>query len=141
VAIEIEGLDGVVEAFETMLSDGEATQAVGTACALVERTAKQKAPKDNGPLRRSITSEVRKEGRDIVGVVYTPLEYAPYVEYGTGLFAEGGNGRKDVPWHYKDDKGEWHTTSGQKPQPFLRPALEENREQITRLLREGLTGD
>lgn len=141
MAIEIEGLDGVLEAMETMLSDEEATQAVGTACALVEAAAKKKAPKDNGPLRRSITSEVQKEGRDIVGVVYTPLEYAPYVEYGTGLFAEGGNGRKDVPWHYKDDKGEWHTTSGQKPQPFLRPALEENREQITRLLREGLTGD
>jgi HK97 gp10 family phage protein len=124
-----------------MLAKIESTEAVGNACALVEAAAKKKAPKDNGALRRSITSEVQREGGDIVGVVYTPLEYAPYVEYGTGLFAEGGNGRKDVPWWYKDDKGEWHSTSGQKPQPFLRPALEENREQITRLLREGLTGD
>jgi HK97 gp10 family phage protein len=141
VAGTIVGLDGVVEAMETVLSKAESTEAIGAACALVEAAAKKLAPKDNGELRRSIASEVRNEGDAIVGVVYTPLEYAPYVEYGTGLFAEGGNGRKDVPWHYKDDKGEWHSTSGQKPQPFLRPALEENREQITRLLREGLTSD
>jgi HK97 gp10 family phage protein len=141
VAVKFSGLDGIVDAMDTMLANAESTEAVGKACALVERDAKKKAPKDNGPLRRSITSEVKKEGGDIVGVVYTPLEYAPYVEYGTGLFAEGGNGRKDVPWHYKDDKGEWHSTSGQHPQPFLRPALDENREQITRLIREGLTSD
>lgn len=141
MAVKFHGLDGIVDAMDTMLAKIESTEAVGQACALVEAAAKKKAPKDNGALRRSITSEVRKEGGDIVGVVFTPLEYAPYVEYGTGLFAEDGNGRKDVPWHYKDDKGEWHSTSGQKPQPFLRPALEENREQITRLLREGLTSD
>ena len=30
-----------------------------------------------------------------------------------------GDGRKDVPWHYQDEEGNWHTTSGQKPNPFL----------------------
>jgi HK97 gp10 family phage protein len=99
-----------------------------------------KAPKGTGELRRSITSKVDEEGGDLVGIVYTPLEYAPYVEYGTGLFAEEG-GRKDVPWHYQDDEGEWHTTSGQHPQPFMRPALNENREQIIRILKEGMNND
>lgn len=107
------------------------------ACALVERKAKEKAPKDTGALRRSITSEVVQEGGEIVGTVFTPLEYAPYVEYGTGLFAESG-GRKDVPWCYQDDKGEWHSTSGQKPQPFMRPALNESREEIMRIIKEAL---
>lgn len=60
------------------------------------------------------------------------------IEYGTGLFAEQG-GRTDTPWTYKDDKGEWHTTSGQAPQPFMRPALDENREQIIRIIKEGIT--
>ena len=60
------------------------------------------------------------------------------VEYGTGLFAENGNGRKDVPWNYQDDKGEWHSTRGQKPQPFMRPALNENRTEIIRIIKEGL---
>ena len=60
------------------------------------------------------------------------------VEYGTGLFAESG-GRMDVPWNYQDDEGEWHSTSGQKPQPYMRPALEENKAAIKQILLEELT--
>lgn len=112
-------------------------EALGVCCALVERSAKEKAPKGTGELRRSITSEVRESGGVISGVVFTPLEYAPYVEYGTGLFAVNG-GRRDVPWCYQDDEGNWHSTSGQHPQPFLNPALSENRDTITRILKEAL---
>jgi HK97 gp10 family phage protein len=121
-----------------ILDDETIKRAVGKACAVVERRAKELAPKDTGELRRSITSEVYKEGNSIVGEIFTPLEYAPYVEYGTGLFAANGNGRKDVPWHYQDDSGEWHTTSGQHPQPFMEPALTENRDKITRILKEAV---
>ena len=71
------------------------------------------------------------------GVVYTPLEYAGCVEFGTGLFAENG-GRTDVPWSYQDDKGEWHSTSGMHPHPYMRPALYENRDKIIQTLKEGV---
>ena len=133
--ITIQGMDEVLDRLLQVTEQATIERALGKACAVVERSAKQKAPKDNGALRRSITSTVR----DGVGIVFTPLEYAPYVEYGTGLFAVDGNGRKDVPWHYKDDQGEWHTTSGMKPQPYLRPALDENRENIKRIIKEELT--
>ena len=116
--IKFEGLDDILGKLKKISSEANIEGALGTCCALVERSAKQKAPKDNGELRRSITSKV--EG--LTGIVFTPLEYAPYVEYGTGLFAEDG-GRVDVPWVYQDEEGEWHSTSGQKPQPFMRPAL------------------
>lgn len=132
IDIEIENLDMVIKGLEGAVID-DIRPGIEKACALVERSAKEKAPKDTGALRRSITSEVREDGNEVYGVVFTPLEYAPYVEYGTGLFAESG-GRKDVPWCYQDDKGEWHSTSGQKPQPFMRPALTENREEIIRLI-------
>lgn len=132
--IKFEGLDEVLEEIESLADTGELEATLGKACALVERSAKELAPKDTGALRRSITSKV--EGTE--GVIYTPLEYAPYIEYGTGLFAENG-GRADVPWNYKDDKGEWHSTSGIKPQPFMRPALNQNRENIIRLIKEGMT--
>lgn len=138
--IRFENLDGVVEAIEDLEEVPGIYSALGQACALVERSAKQKAPKDTGALRRSITSKVEEMNGELVGVVFTPLEYAPYIEYGTGLFAEEG-GRKEVPWWYQDDKGEWHSTRGQKPQSFMRPALNENREQIIRMLKEGLTED
>ncbi len=130
---KIEGLEEVLSGLDGLINTQKIEKALGKACALVEREAKKKAPKDNGELRRSITSKIE----DTQGIVFTPLEYAPYVEYGTGLFAEEG-GRKDVPWVYQDDKGEWHSTRGQKPQPFMRPALDENREEIMRIIKEGI---
>ena len=134
--IRIEGLDEVLNRIEKIGSVAQAQQALGQACALVERAAKQKAPKGEGDLRRSITSKV--EG--LVGIVFTPLEYAPYVEYGTGIHAEGGNGRKDVPWAYEDEKtGELIWTSGQEPQPYMRPALYDNKQAILAILMEGFT--
>lgn len=123
------------EVFQTLddISGANLEEALGQACALVEASAKSKAPKGTGELRRSITSKV--DGNK--GEVFTPLHYAPYVEFGTGLFAEMG-GRKDVPWSYKDDEGNWHTTSGMKPHPYMRPALDDNRAMILELIKEGL---
>lgn len=132
--VEVKGVDELIVKLNNMADESKIQQQIGLACALVERSAKMKAPKDTGALRRSITSKV--DG--LTGIVFTPLEYAPYVEYGTGLFAENGAGRKDVPWNYQDDKGEWHSTRGQKPQPFMRPALNENRTEIIRIIKEGL---
>lgn len=136
----MEGLEGILENLDELVDNSNLEEALGRACALVERAAKQNAPKGTGELRRSITSKVEKEGDEVVGIVYTPLEYAPYIEFGTGLFAESG-GRQDVPWNYKDDEGEWHSTSGMKPRPFLRPALNDNREEIKRIIEEGLLND
>lgn len=129
--INLEGLENVLEKLNQLEDTTRLESGIEKACLLVERSARQKAPKDTGALRRSITSEVK----NLEGKIYTPLEYAPYKEYGTGLFAENG-GRQDVPWSYQDDKGEWHSTSGMKPQPFMRPALYENRESILREIKE-----
>ena len=133
-------VDGVEQIFEGVCDIDNLERVMGQACALIERDAKKKAPKDTGSLRRSITSKVDTKNNEISGIVFTPLEYAPYVEYGTGLFAENG-GRLDVPWNYQDDKGKWHSTSGQHPQPFMRPALDENREKILRILQGGTLND
>lgn len=133
LTIEMEGLDEVLGSLDDLKNPKDFKRALEQCCALVERSAKQMAPKDTGALRQSITSEVK----DMEGIIFTPLYYAPYVEFGTGLFAENG-GRSDVPWWYQDDKGQWHKTSGQHPQPFMRPALDENREKIIQILREAI---
>lgn len=132
--IRLEGLEDVLESIDSIVDSDKLKEALGKACAIVERSAKEKAPKGTGELRRSITSKIE----NTEGIVYTPLEYAPYVEYGTGLFAESG-GRTDVPWSYQDDKGEWHTTSGMHPKPYMRPALNENRERIIQIIKEGIS--
>lgn len=131
------GVERIVERIGKIADVDKMKMQMGKACAVVERSAKQTAPKGNGALRNSITYKVEIQDGNIVGVVFTPLEYAPYVEYGTGLFAEDNGGRKDVPWCYKDDEGNWHSTRGQKPQPFLRPALNDNRTKIKSILQEG----
>ena len=128
--------NSLLKRIDKMCSETNISAAIGKACALVEGEAKKKAPKDTGALRRSISSTVK--GTE--GIVFTPLEYAPYVEYGTGLFAEKG-GRKDVPWYYKDEEGKWHRSSGQHPHPYMRPALNENREEVLRLIKEGIIND
>lgn len=133
MSIELKGLNKVLDEIGEAFDPQKFERGLQQACAIVEAEAKKKAPKGNGELRRSITSKV-ENGE---GIVFTPLEYAPYVEYGTGLFAENG-GRTDVPWSYQDDEGEWHSTSGMKPRPFMRPALDENREEILRAIREAL---
>lgn len=134
--VEFEGAEKLIARLDKMSDEAALKKSLETAALLVERSAREKAPKDTGALRRSIRSKV--EGLE--GIIYTPLEYAPYIEYGTGLFAEG-NGRKDVPWNYQDDKGNWHSTSGLKPQPFMRPSLDENRQKIVDILKEGVMDD
>lgn len=55
-----------------------------------------------------------------------PSPYPIYVELGTGVYAENGDGRKE-PWYWYDIKTkQWHFTRGVKPRPFLRPAVEDH---------------
>lgn len=141
ITFDLVGEEEIFETLDNLVDLQKLERAMARAALFVEGEAKKRAPRGTGELANSITSKVETSGGEVTGTVFTPLFYAPYVEYGTGLFAEDGNGRKDVPWHYQDDKGEWHSTSGQHPQPFMRPALDENREQVIRILKEGVIND
>lgn len=134
--IEFEGMDKVIAGLE--LNGAEIERALQKCCLYVETSAKRNAPKDTGSLARSIESRVIEEDGKLIGEVFTNESYAPYIEYGTGLFAENGDGRKEVPWNYQDDSGAWHSTSGMAPQPYMRPALNENRTKILEKLKGAL---
>ena len=139
MAIKFNGVDNLLQKLEKV-GGPDLETAMEKACLVVEAAAKQNAPKDTGALRNSIESRVETKEGEIQGIVFTPLEYAPYVEYGTGLFAENG-GRKNVPWVYQNDKGEWCSTKGQPPHPYMRPALNSNREKIKEILGESIKND
>lgn len=64
-----------------ILANLDISKALNKACLVVENEAKRLCPVDTGDLRNSITHEVD----DGVGIVGTNKEYAPYVEYGTGI--------------------------------------------------------
>ena len=92
---------------------------------------------DTGNLRNSVTHTTENDGH--VVVIGTSVEYAPYVELGTGKFAEGGKGRQ-TPWSYQDSSGNWHTTQGMKARPYLRPALENHLSLYVSVLKGELSG-
>lgn len=116
--------------------DEAAVRGVTAACLIVESQAKLLAPVDSGFMRDiTIDYKVDAKGTAVEGQVGSSAEYAPFVEYGTGEFAENGEGRKGG-WYYVDDEGNGHFTMGSKPQPFLRPAFRANKENIKRVIGE-----
>ena len=100
---------------------------------IVEAEAKALCPVRDGQLIQSIKHEVVGTNKVEIG---SNVDYAPYVEVGTGIFSTMGNGRKQVPWRYKDAKGNWHTTYGMVAQPYLQPALEQNIARIADCFKE-----
>ena len=76
-----------------------------------------------GALKASITFVVSAVQKTVI--IGSNLLYSIYVELGTGIFAEKGDGRK-TPWVWQDFNGMWHFTLGMAPRPFLRPAVEDH---------------
>ena len=104
---------------------------VSKAALLVQGSAKNKAPVDSGALRQSIRADKAKnQGGNVTTTVSTNLEYAPYVEFGTGSRGQSTNTNTEVEVSYRSD---WR---GNKAQPFLWPALRENRNNSIKIIRE-----
>lgn len=130
-----------VAEFEKDLNDyinnklpNELEKRIEKACFLVEGTAKELVPKDLGQLSSSITTEVERKGTSIDGYVSANTEYALFVHEGTGIYAKNG-GRK-TPWFYENREGKTVKTVGQKPKPFLKDALLQNKDKILKILKD-----
>jgi len=103
-----------------------------TAEAYAKLIATQKHIVDTGRLRNSITHAVNMDEKAVY--IGTNVEYAPYVELGTGKYVQGG---RQTPWKYKDEKG-WHVTSGMPPRPFLKPAATEHVDEYKDMFKKSL---
>jgi len=92
-----------------------------------------RVPRKTHFLKNSIQTETFVEdGKPISETGPHNVPYAVYVEYGTGIYAADGSGRK-TPWRYKDEEGKWHVTSGQEAQPFAEPGFQAAQPEIKRL--------
>jgi HK97 gp10 family phage protein len=78
-----------------------------------EAEAKLRAPVKTGHLRRSISHETQSDENTSKAYIGTNVEYAPYVEFGVVS--------KNIP-----------------AQPYLRPAIEENRDKIRDMIQKGM---
>lgn len=90
-------------------------------------------PVETGELQQSIKAGFEKFPEP-TGIVYTNKDYAPYVEFGTGRRGAATRDRASpsVPVSYSEHIG------GQEAQPFLYPALNNNRDRIMRGIKEDL---
>lgn len=144
--VTIKNVDRLVRKLNN-ISDMKLDKAMNDALKLVHGQAKDLAPVDTGDLAGSIHMEKKRTPKEIQGRVYTNLEYAPYVEFGTGV---KGNGTypydieginltyKDKGWSYIDEKtGERIYTRGQVAQPYMYPALNLHKKTIKKLFKEG----
>ena len=125
--ITIKNLDKLSDKLKN-LSTMDVESAVKKATAFVHGQAKELAPVDTRRLRGSIHMNVERKKTEVVGKVYTNLNYAPYVEFGTGIRGDGSypyaNELKGINLVYKED---WQ---GMKSQPFLFPAIKGSEEYV-----------
>lgn len=94
----------------------------------VKDEAVRRVPKDTRNLEKSITKEVITESGEVVGRIGTNVIYAAIQEFGGVIKAKV----KDyLTFQTKD--GKWHKAKEVtiKAQPYLRPALLENKQKIT----------
>lgn len=96
-----------------------------------EGYAKDLAPVDTGNLRNSISHKV-DDGKPAV-YIGSNVEYAAYVELGTGKYTEGG---RPTPWAYQDAQGNWHWTAGNPAQPFLAPAVKDHQSTYRKIIKD-----
>ena len=83
----------------------------------VKRNTKVKSSKTKNSWNHTV------DEKNHVAYIGSNYENAIWEEFGTGIYAQNGNGRKDVPWVYKDEDGKWHSTKGKKPRKALQKAF------------------
>lgn len=158
----IEGLDSLINKLNRLANSREVLKkSMETVVKKVQGDAKELAPVDQGQLRNTIYTKVEENSKEITGIVYTPTKYAAYVEFGTGPV--GRDSPKDLPqgvdiqyrndmwwihesqidpataakYHFiriETEKGVFYGTRGQAPQPFMYPALKQNKETILEMM-------
>ncbi len=148
MGIKVIGVDRLLKRLNKL--DGEVvphlTAAINKATVMVEGEAKMLCPTNRftqgGALRASIHPLVERRGDAIVGKVSTIMEYAAFVEFGTGIKGERSNKNKKLalayrhePWTYTPDEGKsFYRTIGQVAQPYLYPALNRNKKAIRAMI-------
>ena len=93
---------------------------------------------DSGQLKGSWAYRVNEAEQNVV--VGNPMQNSIWEEYGTGIYAEKGNGRKDVPWTYKDAYGNWHRTKGKRPKRTFRKTFEAFKPKVEAVIKSKFGG-
>ena len=115
----------------------EVLNALEEASGELEAQVKKNTKVKTGKTKNSWTHKV--DERKYEAYVGSNYENAIWEEFGTGIYAQNGNGRKDVPWVYRSEDGKWHRTSGKKPRRALQNAFNSMKNSIKSFFEERLS--
>ena len=128
----------------------EATQAALRALEIIggkaESYTKALTPVDTGVLRNSFTHRVDGDKKQLT--VGSNIEYAPYVELGTGklydpppewIEAQAKKGRGLDKWYYKDAQGKWHVGYPRKGVHMLQNSIMDHIDEFKEIIKSELS--
>lgn len=131
----VKGLDSLLRKLDALGGNSQKALRTGIfqATKKVQGDAKDLAPVaevDGGTLRNSIQASVEEKGGKIVGKVSTNVEYAAYVEFGTGQRGESSPSppKYDGELNYRQD---W---AGMAAQPYMYPAAAQNKDIVPKIV-------
>ena len=135
MSIKVQGLDEAIKALSKYGEEvaRDTAKAMNTTMLAVQSSAKRRAPVDTGRLRASIvTTKASKE--DLVASTVVGVNYAPYIEFGTGAYARDYLASQDAEMQryamqfYINGRGKLPA------RPFLFPSFEEERPKLEKEL-------
>lgn len=133
VNVQVDGVARLTTKLNKMSQLTTLKETMNTATAMVHGAAKNIVPRDTGALAESIHMTVEQTDTHLQGKVNTSLEYAPYVEFGTGMRGSAS----DYPQSAKLGLA-YGKRAGQVAQPYLYPALQQNKDKIKKLFAEAV---
>ena len=135
VTVKIDGLGRLRKRLMNMQTSSRITQAVNDSVGVVETNVNSCTTVVTGNLRNhNRPVPARQDGEDIVGGVMNNCEYAPYVEFGTGVKGQGS---------YKPPLGKslsFGKQNGQKAQSFMYRGLNNSKSQVRKIFQDRLSG-
>ena len=136
ISFRVEGLQQLRRKLETIKSlerDPRVNQALGRGAARIQAQVKLLTPKDTGNLQNKIIAQPLKF---MEWAVETNVEYAIYVEFGTGKLGDPSvpHTSKESWTYYSDKLKRFVTTHGQEPASMFRTGFDLAHKQAFRIV-------
>lgn len=135
-AYKVNGLKELQDKLKKLSGDikTEIINAIEDAADTIVIKAVERVPVDLGVLKQSIGNEPKNGGLNYI--IFVGAEYAPYIEFGTGVSVEVPPELQDYALQFK---GAGNKKVNLPARPFLFPAYFEERAKLIKTLKENIT--
>lgn len=140
ISFRMEGMQALQRKLNTIKnleSDPRVNQLLGRGAAHIQSAVKLLTPVDTGNLRNKIIAQQEKF---MQWVVETNVEYAIFVEFGTGKLGDPAvpHTSKESWTYYSDELKRFVTTHGQEPAAMFRTGFAQAHKQAFRIVENGI---